>query len=348
MEVTVLLVKGNGVGRRLTLGPNHKAELGAGDVDFPILGDGAVARRHARLESDAHGCILRDLDSDTGTFVNGQRVLTANLSHGDRIRIGNAELQVSVAGATAPTGAVAPDLRGQATGAPAPTRTKADGYRTETCRSGLIRHVGKPETIAGVDLVFRLGQALPALLLIPPPPAPEAPPPPPASPAGAAEPEPEESAPPPPTAGPGGTFLYDWFPAEISEVASPRLIEPAKAPYIAAALAGLWAGGQTTAFFTRKPVGEVLAHLRAMARPEPDSLLGIAMPKVLELLLAVQETDFGAKFMAPFEAVCLPCAQPPGHWQLFAKQPLDGVLASLGLFPAPPPPPPAAPAPPAA
>ena len=61
-------------------------------ADFSI--DAAlVSRIHCRLTAAANGDLeVRDLDSTNGTFVNGKRVQSAQLSSGDRIQIGRVEL----------------------------------------------------------------------------------------------------------------------------------------------------------------------------------------------------------------------------------------------------------------
>ena len=61
-------------------------------ADFSV--DGAlVSRIHCRLIATPGGGLeVRDLESTNGTFVNGNRVTTAQLESGDRIQIGRVEL----------------------------------------------------------------------------------------------------------------------------------------------------------------------------------------------------------------------------------------------------------------
>jgi len=61
-------------------------------ADFSI--DAAlVSRIHCRLTATPNGGLeVRDLDSTNGTFVNGTRVQSAQLSSGDRLQIGRVEL----------------------------------------------------------------------------------------------------------------------------------------------------------------------------------------------------------------------------------------------------------------
>jgi pSer/pThr/pTyr-binding forkhead associated (FHA) protein len=57
-----------------------------------LFGDPAVQPRHAVIERRATGYALKNLAVQEGTFVNGQRIETAEIHDGDRIRIGNYEL----------------------------------------------------------------------------------------------------------------------------------------------------------------------------------------------------------------------------------------------------------------
>jgi pSer/pThr/pTyr-binding forkhead associated (FHA) protein len=61
-------------------------------ADFSI--DAAlVSRIHCRLTATPNGGLeVHDLDSTNGTFVNGRRVQSAQLSSGDRLQIGRVEL----------------------------------------------------------------------------------------------------------------------------------------------------------------------------------------------------------------------------------------------------------------
>ena len=68
--------------------------VGAGtDADI-IVEDRAVSRRHVELRLCAEGVAVRDLESRNGTFYLGQRIESAVLSLGSRIRIGAAEVLI--------------------------------------------------------------------------------------------------------------------------------------------------------------------------------------------------------------------------------------------------------------
>ena len=50
----------------------------------------SVSRRHCTIRRTGNGFELRDLESTHGTFVNGLRVTSCPLTHGDRITLGAA------------------------------------------------------------------------------------------------------------------------------------------------------------------------------------------------------------------------------------------------------------------
>jgi pSer/pThr/pTyr-binding forkhead associated (FHA) protein len=63
-------------------------------ADF-ILEAPLVSRVHCRLTAAADGGLqVQDLDSTNGTFVNGQRVETARLTSGDRLKVGRVEIEI--------------------------------------------------------------------------------------------------------------------------------------------------------------------------------------------------------------------------------------------------------------
>ena len=110
---------------QLTLGPLSHTQSIEGEVLigrrdpgrglFPhveLADDDAVSRRHALIRIKDGACLLRDLNSLNGTFVNGRKLRAGQdvaLSPGDRIELGEFSLlRVVAAGAPASHAAVAP------------------------------------------------------------------------------------------------------------------------------------------------------------------------------------------------------------------------------------------------
>ncbi|MEQ9408993.1 MAG: FHA domain-containing protein [Fuerstiella sp.] len=74
------------------LQPDQPLTIGRGepnDVAFPD--DGQMSFHHATLELQADDCLLRDLQSTNGTFVDGKPVESAVLKHGDAFLCGTTE-----------------------------------------------------------------------------------------------------------------------------------------------------------------------------------------------------------------------------------------------------------------
>jgi FHA domain/Domain of unknown function (DUF1707) len=71
---------------RLTIGRSSHCHL--------VLADDTVSRRHAELRADDGRWLLRDLGSSNGTWVNGRRVVEAEVRPGDVVQLGAYELRL--------------------------------------------------------------------------------------------------------------------------------------------------------------------------------------------------------------------------------------------------------------
>lgn len=83
----------------ITKGGNRPFELG----DEPVtigrgkncdirLEDGVVSKLHARIERDANGWRIQDLNSSNGTRIDGEKIQAARLAPGKSVRVGRTEL----------------------------------------------------------------------------------------------------------------------------------------------------------------------------------------------------------------------------------------------------------------
>jgi pSer/pThr/pTyr-binding forkhead associated (FHA) protein len=66
------------------------------------IDDASVSSEHAAFELDNNGFGIRDLASTNHVLVNGAEVLSSALKHGDRIQLGECELQYVVESRTPP------------------------------------------------------------------------------------------------------------------------------------------------------------------------------------------------------------------------------------------------------
>jgi len=59
-----------------------------------VLGDDTVSRRHAELFIEDGRWLLRDLDSSNGTWLNGRRIVEAEVRPGDVLHLGGCRLRL--------------------------------------------------------------------------------------------------------------------------------------------------------------------------------------------------------------------------------------------------------------
>jgi pSer/pThr/pTyr-binding forkhead associated (FHA) protein len=86
---TPCLVDANG--RRHELRPQAPTTLGRAIDNDIVVADASVSRRHATIVPQDGGFALRDLASQNGTFVRGQRINGSHqLANGDDVRLGDA------------------------------------------------------------------------------------------------------------------------------------------------------------------------------------------------------------------------------------------------------------------
>lgn len=99
MRVTLNVVAGPQTGRTFSFDQHDTFMIGRSeDSHFCLPHDRFFSRHHCIVEIAPPQAFLRDLGSTNGTFVNGLRVESTYLKHGDRIQGGETVLQVGVVG----------------------------------------------------------------------------------------------------------------------------------------------------------------------------------------------------------------------------------------------------------
>src|SRR5687767_2443420 len=97
MRVTLNVVAGPQTGRTFSFEQHDTFMIGRSeDSQFCLPHDRFFSRHHCLIEIAPPQAFLRDLGSTNGTFVNGLRVETSYLKHGDRIQGGETVLEVAV------------------------------------------------------------------------------------------------------------------------------------------------------------------------------------------------------------------------------------------------------------
>ncbi len=76
-------------GQQFALHPGAPTRIGRALDNDIVVSDASVSRHHACIEYLNGGFVLRDLGSQNGTWVGGQRVTETPLGHGDSLRLGD-------------------------------------------------------------------------------------------------------------------------------------------------------------------------------------------------------------------------------------------------------------------
>jgi pSer/pThr/pTyr-binding forkhead associated (FHA) protein len=86
-------LKGNDAGKKFDLTAKDMFIIGRGVATDVTVWDIRVSRVHARIDRDASGWLITDLNASNGTYVNGEKVETRRLKPGDEIKVGSTVLQ---------------------------------------------------------------------------------------------------------------------------------------------------------------------------------------------------------------------------------------------------------------
>lgn len=88
----LILMTALGQTRQVML-PRHETRIGRAETNDIVLDTGRVSRMHATISVDDAFVTITDLGSKNGTYVNGERVDTQTLAHGDTIKIGDCDMR---------------------------------------------------------------------------------------------------------------------------------------------------------------------------------------------------------------------------------------------------------------
>ena len=97
VDVNLVLFKKNGSKKNFSL-PSNITIMGRRhdcDLCVPLM---VVSRRHCQLSQNNESLKVRDLDSRSGTFLNGKRISEATVQAGDYLTIGPLTFQLQVDG----------------------------------------------------------------------------------------------------------------------------------------------------------------------------------------------------------------------------------------------------------
>ncbi len=97
MRVQLEITAGPLAGKRLDLAKGQSVLVGRSDrATFPIPHDPYLSSRHFLLECNSRECLVRDLNSTNGTWLNSRRIEESALLDGDMIVAGTTGLRVTI------------------------------------------------------------------------------------------------------------------------------------------------------------------------------------------------------------------------------------------------------------
>ncbi len=94
-RASLTITRGPAAGSEFTL-DQPRMIIGRASSANIRIDDPSVSSEHAAVELDGQGFGIRDLASTNHVLVNGAEVLGSELKHGDRIALGECELQFVV------------------------------------------------------------------------------------------------------------------------------------------------------------------------------------------------------------------------------------------------------------
>lgn len=97
MDVLLNVTAGPDQGRSFVVPTGKQHLIGRGQETDTQLCDPSVSRLHCKLSNEAKAIVLKDNQSASGTFVNGQAISERILRLGDVIRVGDTELRLAPA-----------------------------------------------------------------------------------------------------------------------------------------------------------------------------------------------------------------------------------------------------------
>jgi len=94
MRFEFVVRSGKEVGRTVSLSTGQTIALGRLKGCDVVVDDEAASRRHCTITARENLCVVADLQSANGTFVNERRIATVELAKGDKLRIGSTVLEL--------------------------------------------------------------------------------------------------------------------------------------------------------------------------------------------------------------------------------------------------------------
>ncbi len=305
------------LGQSSTFGRTEKS-------DCPIPLDSSLSSEHFRVTCAADQCLLEDLQSRSGVWLNGKKISKAPVHHGDRLLAGATEFSIEIQGvagairATEPGNARASNVAGVKPRAP--TKRVYDVSRSQ-CASGILRLRGKllegdgQDEASIVEFFETIHAHAPLQVLIDfsriSLPFPE----------GMVA---EEHS------------LFDWLPSGSIEKSPMLFVLDELVPW-KSFVDEAWGCDAVIGLRSELPKVELLAKFQDLLvgsanGPEASrGILGFCWPSVLESLMENNSNGFTETFFADVSLVLIEKQGKPEYWQLFGKEAEVDKTMKIGM-----------------
>ena len=94
MRFEFVVRSGKEVGRTVAVTTGQTISLGRLKGCDVVVDDEAASRRHCTISAREDSCVVSDLQSANGTFVNEKRIASVELQRADKIRIGSTVIEL--------------------------------------------------------------------------------------------------------------------------------------------------------------------------------------------------------------------------------------------------------------
>jgi len=93
MRFEFVVRSGKEAGRTVVISTGQTITVGRLQGCDVVIDDESASRRHCTIHGRDTLCVVSDLQSANGTFVNERRISTAELTAGDKVRIGSTVIE---------------------------------------------------------------------------------------------------------------------------------------------------------------------------------------------------------------------------------------------------------------
>ncbi|MGO9109809.1 MAG: FHA domain-containing protein [Thermoguttaceae bacterium] len=308
MQFLLQVSAGPYAGRKLVLLKGDTVAVGRGEMNrFSLPSDAQISDRHFTLHYDGRRCLLTDLDSSNGTFLNGIRAEKVLVEEGDEISAGSTRFQIVREGE--PTSAATGD-----------DALRVEGrYTLDLCQSKLAKFTGQGDRPLAAELLECLPEQLRTYWMV----------------------DNEKLQQPVPPEIESPEYLFDWLPKSVIGRMSPVILAASDPVDLRAILAQAWKKDALSIALSNLDRKPLLDHLRLTARgqygqhsvPTAEEMITSCRPSAFRPFLAGHtRTAYIDHLFSGVEGFLFE-PEKEGLWEILAPATFVEKLHAAGLKP---------------